>query len=112
MLRLWLLLVSVKKGSPLAGFTAAHSGRSIRVAPTASAASRVLMAISAASANRDDAQFSLELLDSAISTQAPVPSASNRATYSRPLSRYLSPTAMRSLALASAAFLRALETNL
>src|SRR3989344_7966908 len=46
-----LLLVSVKQISPLAGFTAFHSGRAILVAPTAAAARRVLMAMSAASAN-------------------------------------------------------------
>src|SRR5690349_13009851 len=45
------LLVSVQYISPVAGLTAVHSGRSIRVAPSASAARRVLMSTSTWLAN-------------------------------------------------------------
>ena len=54
----------------------------------------------------------MAVLASVSSTQVPEPSALNLATYSVPLSRYLSPMAMRSLALASAGFHVAVETNL
>ena len=50
------------------------------------------------------------LMDSSI--QVPEPSAANLATYSLPLSRYLSPVAMRSVGLASAADQVTVETNL
>ena len=50
------------------------------------------------------------VVDSSI--QSPLPSLLNLATYSLPLSKYLSPVVMRSVGLASAAAQLAADTNL
>src|SRR5690606_8154193 len=88
--------------SPLLGWVAVHSGRSIGVAPTKSAAPRVLIRISSRVLNLSDkVPPSLPLVEPVSANHSPEPSSLKRATYKVPLSRYLAPTARRSVRWAS-----------
>ena len=72
---------------------------------------RVWMYISACSVKPKLAAAMAGLVTTS-SIHCPVPSSLNFATYSLPASRYLSPMAMRSVALASAGFQVAVDTHL
>ena len=108
-----VLLVSVTYTSPLVGWAAVHSGRSMGVAPTKSAAPRVFSRIWSMLPN---SSFSVRpaafLVPSASASHSPLPLASKRATYSVPWSRYLAPTARRSARSASLGSHTAVVTNL